>query len=387
MIDLTRIWTGEEQPTDSLRYGEGTQAPTSAASPKPVVVWNLTRTCNLHCVHCYSDSKRQRYEDELTLDEARELIDDLTHYGVRHLLLSGGEPTMHPHFFSISKYAVEKGLKLTLFTNGTRLTRLRALRLKEIGFGYISISLDGIGLRNDRFRETLGAFARTVEGIRNCRVFGNKQGLRLTLTHHNIHDLDDFFRFMETEVIARVSFHHLMPAGRGGMLELPTRAETRSAIDRILQQIEKWNCEGIRRGVLTATQPADAAYLLWRLEQDKSPRLQKARELLQCNGGAAHGSGGELANIDTQGNVHPDQFSRFITLGNIRRKPFSEIWEHSRTKQPVGFENPRDKLKGRCKSCRFLDVCGGGFRSRAMLLTGDPWSPDPGCYLDDEMIQ
>jgi radical SAM protein with 4Fe4S-binding SPASM domain len=384
MINLTRIWTGVGQSADALRYGRGGEAPASAASRRPVVVWNLTRTCNLYCAHCYSDSAPQHYEGELTLAEARDLIDDLAHYGVRHLLLSGGEPTLHPHFFSIAKYAAEKGLKPTLSTNGTRLTRLLALRLREIGLGYIGISLDGIGRQHDLFRGTPGAFDRAVSGIRHCRAFGHKRGLRLTLTRHNIHELDAFFRFIEDEDIPRICFYHLVPAGRGAALELPTPVETRTAIDRILRQVEKWHREGIEREVLTVTQPADAAYLLWLLERDKSPGLQEARELLRWNGGAAHGSGCGLANIDPQGNVHPDQFSRSITLGNIRKKPFSEIWEHKRMPSPAGFENAGAPIGGRCKSCRYLDVCGGGFRSHAEL--GDPGGADPRCYLDDEMI-
>jgi len=386
MINLTRIWTGEEQPADALRYGRGKEAPVSASCRKPVVVWNMTRTCNLHCAHCYSDSNPQHYQSEVTLSEARSLIDDLVNYDVKHLLLSGGEPTMHPKFFTIAKYAAEKGLKLALSTNGTRLTRLRALRLREIGFDYIGISLDGIGLSNDRFRGTSGAFARTLEGIHHCQTFGHKQGLRITLTRENIYELDAFFRFIEHERIPRVCFYHLVPAGRGEVLDLPIPVETRGAIDLILLQVERWKKEGVRCEILTVTQPADGAYLLWKLERDHSPRLQEAQELLRWNGGAAHGSGSGVANIDTQGNVHPDQFTRFITLGNIRKKPFSAIWEQSRKTRPAGFENTREHLKGRCKTCRFLNACGGGLRSRAMLLTGDPWSSDPGCYLEDEMI-
>jgi radical SAM protein with 4Fe4S-binding SPASM domain len=386
MINLTRLCTGRVQPADSLRYGTGAQAPVSSATRRPVVVWNITRTCNLHCAHCYSDSDTLLYPGELTRTEAFRILDDLAAYGVKHVLLSGGEPTLHPEFQTIATHARSQGLSLTLSTNGTRLTPRLAGWIKQTGFAYVGISLDGIGETHDRFRGKHGAFDRAIQGIRNCRAVGQKTGLRLTLTRNNIRELDGIFRLVEREDIQRVCFYHLVPSGRGGKLELPTATETRGALDRIMEQVELWHEIGEDREVLTVTQPADGAYLLWKLEQTRSGRVEEVRQLLEWNGGATNGSGTGIANIDTQGNVHPDQFSQHVVLGNVKERAFSEIWDEHQKSRPRTMPRLRETLQGRCRQCRYLEVCGGGFRSRASLLTRNAWGSDPCCYLSDEAI-
>ena len=125
MINLTRLWTGIEQPADSLRYGHGSCAPEAADQRRPIVVWNITRTCNLRCVHCYSDSAAMKYPGELDWEQMQAVVEDLAAYKVPSLLLSGGEPLMHPRFFDLVDLATEAGLKLTISTNGTLITRRR----------------------------------------------------------------------------------------------------------------------------------------------------------------------------------------------------------------------------------------------------------------------
>ena len=126
MINLTKLWTGTAQPADGLRYGHGSHygscAPTAARARKPITVWNITRTCNLRCVHCYSDSNAARYPGELTWKEMQAVVDDLAAYQIPSLLFSGGEPMIHPRFFDLVDLASSKGLKLTISTNGTLIT-------------------------------------------------------------------------------------------------------------------------------------------------------------------------------------------------------------------------------------------------------------------------
>ena len=387
MINLTRLWTGQAQPADHLRYGHGARAPKSAAERRPIVVWNLTRTCNLRCIHCYSDSDRKAYAGELTLHECRAVIDDLAAFGIPGLLLSGGEPMVHAHFWQIVEHARSRGLRLTLSTNGTLIDAEKAARLKALDFAYIGISLDGIGPVHDLFRRTPGAFDRAVAAFRHLREVGQKTGLRFTLTRHNATNIEAVLDFIEQEEIQRVCFYHLVPSGRGGELQLLTPEDSRRTLDTLLARIDKWAAAGVTREVLTVTQPADGLYVLLRQEREDPERAAETNRLLAWNGGANAGPGTGIGNIDTQGNVHADQFSQTWSLGNVRERPFSEIWQDTAGHERLALLRGRGAaITGRCGSCRFLDRCGGGFRQRAATCTGDPCGSDPACPLTDEEI-
>lgn len=386
MLNLTRLLCDTPQSADALRYGIGHGAPRSAAERKPIVVWNITRRCNLRCAHCYSDSTSKHYPGELTFKQCQEVIDDLAAYGVPGLLLSGGEPMIHPKFYELAGYARSKGLRLTLSTNGTLIDEEAANRLKQLGFAYVGISLDGIGETHDQFRGRTGAFDKTVAAFRHLRKVDQKTGLRLTLTRHTVSDLERILDFIEAEKIQRVCFYHLVYSGRGVSLGLLEPREIREALDKIMDRVEQWHRAGETREVLTVDQPADGAYLWMRQQRHDPSAADRTLELLRWNGGGSHSSGTGLANIDTQGNVHPDQFWQSHTLGNVKLKPFSEIW--SRKDDPLLNElrSHVRPLKGRCADCRFRDICGGGFRVRAWQRHGDSWAEDPGCYLYESEI-
>ncbi|MBX7206725.1 MAG: radical SAM protein [Verrucomicrobiaceae bacterium] len=386
MINLTRLYCDESQPMDSLRYGRGHGSPNSAAERKPIVVWNITRRCNLKCIHCYSDSDAKEYPGELNWDQCVSVIDDLAQFQIPALLLSGGEPTIHPRFFDLAAYARSKGLRLTLSTNGTLIDEEKAARIKELGFSYVGISLDGIGATHDHFRGKQGAFDKAVGAFRNCKKVGQKVGLRLTLSRHNIDDLDQILDFIEREDIERVCFYHLVPSGRGSGLVAVPHEDTRDAVNRILDRTAKWVADGRPREVLTVDQPVDGAYLYLRLLKENPERAQQVIDLLRWNGGGNNSSGTGIGNIDTQGNVHPDQFWQSLNLGNVKERPFSEIWRGKKDDALDALRNRKLHLKGRCHDCRFLDICGGGFRVRALNSTGDMWAPDPACYLSDAEI-
>ena len=397
MINLTRLWTGQAQPADHLRYGHGHAAANSARERRPIVVWNITRTCNLRCVHCYSDSMSMKYPGELAWEDMRTVVEDLAAYQVPSLLLSGGEPLIHPRFFDLVDLATEQGLKLTISTNGTLITPDKAARLKAANVAYVGISLDGIGDVHDRFRGKAGAFDAAVRGFRNCHEVGQKTGLRLTLTRHNVENIERILDFIEEQRIQRVCFYHLVPAGRGSAMQVLEPEAARGAIDTLIARVEAWHAQGIDREVLTVTQPADGAYLLLRMEREKHPNLEQARKLLGWNGGGANSSGRGIANIDTQGNVHPDQFWQDVALGNVKRMPFSQIWEGGnelsapvldeiRSVGLLSADERRARMHGRCAACRWFKLCGGGFRTRAAFANGDLWGSDPGCYLSEDEI-
>lgn len=397
MINLTKLWTGAAQPADGLRYGHGLGMHASQARERrPITVWNITRTCNLRCVHCYSDSNAMKYPGELSWEQMQDVVKDLAAYQVPSLLLSGGEPMIHPRFFDLVQQASDAGLKLTISTNGTLITPEKAALLKAANVAYVGISLDGIGAVHDEFRRKEGAFDGAVRGFKNCHEVGQKTGLRLTLTRHNVDNINQILDFIEDQEIQRVCFYHLVPAGRGSEMQVLPSDDARLAIDTLIARVEAWHKQGVNRELLTVTQPADGAYLLVRMENEKHPNLEEARRLLGWNGGGANSSGRGIANIDTQGNVHPDQFWQDVLLGNVKQMPFSQIWEgfnqasaeklaEIRSIGLLNAEERQARMSGPCADCKWFNICGGGFRTRAAFANdGDLWGSDPGCYLRAE---
>ncbi|HVA34230.1 MAG TPA: radical SAM protein, partial [Candidatus Baltobacteraceae bacterium] len=272
MLNVTRMLCDIDQPMDALRYGRGHGAPSSARDRKPVVVWNVSRTCNLRCVHCYSDSQALHYPGELTHEQGRALLEDLADYGVPAVLLSGGEPLVRRDTLDLAAYGRSLGLKFTLSTNGTLIDRAKAERIREIGFAYVGISLDGIGPTNDLFRGVAGAFGRAVRGIRNCKAVGQKVGLRLTLTPSTVADLDAIFDFIEAEEIDRACFYHLVPSGRGRSTTELSHAQARDAVDTIFRRTRQLAATARPREILTVDKHADAAYLYLRVLEENPQR-------------------------------------------------------------------------------------------------------------------
>ncbi len=411
MINISRLYCGVGSRSDSLRYGEGGGL-RSAAERRPVVVWNITRTCNLRCLHCYSDSEVRRYPGELTGEEARAVLQDLLVFDVPAVLLSGGEPLTRPDLFELAQYAKSLGLRLTLSTNGTLITEGIAAEIKEAGFTYVGISLDGMGEVNDRFRGVTGAFARTVRGFRHLKAVGQRVGLRMTLTRHTVADLPRIFDFIEREEIDRACFYHLVPSGRARnlLLEQPpllprsiyhvvpspqgrrapgedlSPEESRRALDIILARTEDLHKRGKAVEILTVDNHVDGVYLYLTLRERDPERAEHVHRLLAWNGGGMYSSGVGIGCIDFQGNVHPDQFWMHYTLGNVRERSFSEIWQDTTDPILQGLRNRRAYIAGRCAGCQWFDLCGGSLRVRADLVTGDPWAPDPACYLTNEEI-
>ncbi len=407
MINITRLWTGAEQPADHLRYGlhhggiHSTQASTAACVPsssrtrKPIVVWNITRTCNLRCIHCYADSHAQKYPGELTWEQCCTVIDDLAEYGASALLLSGGEPLLHPCLPDILERATSRGLKVTISTNGTRITPEYARMFKQLGVAYVGISLDGIGEVHDAFRGVQGAFDGAIRGFRLCEEAGQKTGLRLTLTRNNVQCMEQILNFIEEQNIRRVCFYHLVPTGRGVDVASLQPHEARAALDMLIARAESWHNSGQTRELLTVTQPADGIYILLRQLREGNPQAAQTLRLLRWNGGGANSSGRGIANIDTQGNIHPDQFWQGVTLGNVKTERFSTVWDAAHAPSAAllaelrGSDVPAErqqKLTGRCATCKHFHLCGGGFRTRAAFANGHWYGSDPGCYLTDEEI-
>jgi radical SAM protein with 4Fe4S-binding SPASM domain len=385
MIGISRLYCGSRERSDALRYGEGAARPTDR-TPRPIVVWNCTRACNLRCVHCYTASTGPAGKKELSTDAGLAMLEDLARFGVPVVLFSGGEPLMRQDLFTLIRRAAELGIRPVLSTNGTRIDRRVAERLREAGTRYVGVSLDGLRETNDAFRAVEGAFDRALAGIRHCREAGIKVGLRFSMTRRNAAEIGDVFDLVRDEGLPRVCFYHLVYAGRGCLLvqEDLDHEATRRAVDLIIDRTASMYAGGHRTEVLTVDNHTDGPYLYLRMVREKHPRAEEALRLLRRNGGNASGS--RIASIGWDGEVYPDQFWRQKSLGNIAERTFGEIWSDGTDPLLAALRHRRAHLKGRCARCRFLDICGGNFRARAEAVTGDPWAPDPACYLTDDQI-
>ncbi len=398
MIDISVLYGGLETPSTPHRYGrkitqidppahQRMAVAKSASSRRPIVVWNLTRTCNLRCVHCYTDSEAKKYPDEVNTEQAKLVLDDLADFKVPAVLFSGGEPLVRPDLFELAAHARSRGLHVVLSTNGTLIDRPTADRLKALEFAYVGISLDSaIPAIHDEFRGMPGAFERTMKGFRHCVDAGQKVGLRLTLTRHTAQNLDQLFDLIEREGIDRACFYHLCPAGRGKDLLALTPEMARSAVDTIITRTNDLIQRGKRVEILTVDNHCDGVFLYQRMLAENHPRAKQVLDMIRWNGGGRYSSGVGIANIDFYGNVHADQFSMYRHFGNVKQRKFSEIWQDTSNPIMAGLKDRLPLLKGRCGACKFKEVCGGGLRARAEISTGDPWAADPGCYLTDEEI-
>ena len=390
MIGISKLYCGTVEASDPLRYGRHSSKLPShllqfSKDKKPVVVWNVGRRCNLRCVHCYSHSRNEDYTGELTTEEGMALIDDLGDYGAPVMLFSGGEPLMRPDIFELIRRARDKGMRAVLSTNGTLIDEDTAAKLQDFGLSYVGVSLDGLEETNDKFRGVRNAFSMALSGIRACLKAGVKVGLRFTVNKRNVQDVPGIFDLIGDEGIPRVCFYHLVYAGRGTKLmeEDLSHDETRDVVQLIMNRARESHKAGHAVEVLTVDNHSDAPYLYMRMLAEGDERAPDVLELLRMNGGNSSGVG--IGCVSWDGSVHPDQFWRHYSFGNVREKPFSEIWTGDDDLQ-VKLRDRKGHLKGRCAKCKWLDICNGNFRVRAEAVTGDVWEEEPACYLTDEEI-
>jgi heme d1 biosynthesis radical SAM protein NirJ len=352
----------------------------------PVVIWNLVRRCNLTCKHCYSISADVDFPGELNTEQVYGVMDDLKQYGVPVLILSGGEPLLRPDIYDISRRAKAMGFYTALSTNGTLIDESNIDKIAEMNYDYLGISIDGLRETHDYFRQKKGAFDEAMNGIRLCRDKGIKVGLRFTVTQDNAHELPGMLELMNREKIDKFYLSHLNYAGRGDKNRKDDAAEemTREVMDQLF--VAAWEAQQKNTGqeFVTGNNDADGVYFLqWVRERFPEKTDDIHQQLIQWGGNS---SGINISNIDNLGNVHPDTMWWNYNLGNVKERPFSEIWSDTSDPLMAGLKQSPRPLKGRCRVCHYRNICGGNTRTRAFQTSDDPWWQDPGCYLSDDEL-
>jgi heme d1 biosynthesis radical SAM protein NirJ len=364
-----------------------TRSPRPATKPTgPVVIWNLVRRCNLTCKHCYATSADKDFPGELNTQQVFDVMDNLKAFGVPVLILSGGEPLMRPDIFDISHRAKDMGFYVGLSSNGTLIDDHNIDEIVKVGYNYVGISIDGMRDTHDNFRRKQGSFDEALHGIRLCHDAGIKVGLRFTLTQDNKQDLPDLLQLMDNENIDKFYLSHLNYAGRGNKNrrdDLHHRM-TREAMDLLFETCWQDVQSGRRREFVTGNNDADGVYLLLWVRKHMPQHAEQLEKMLLRWGGNA--SGVNISNIDNLGNVHPDTMWWDYTIGNVRQRPFSEIWMDTSDPLMAGLKQQARPVEGRCAACHYRTICGGNTRTRAWQLTGNFWAEDPGCYLDNDEI-
>ncbi|MGZ4957385.1 MAG: heme d1 biosynthesis radical SAM protein NirJ [Methylobacter sp.] len=352
----------------------------------PVVIWNLIRRCNLTCKHCYTTSTDINFPNELSTPEIYTVMDDLKAFKVPVLILSGGEPLLHPDIFAISRHAKDMGFYVALSTNGTKISADNIDEIASINYQYIGVSLDGIKDTHDQFRRVRGSFDQALHGIHLCLEKDIKVGLRFTLTQDNAHDFPALLQLMDDHNIDKFYLSHLNYGGRGNKNRKDDAhfSMTRSAMDLLFETCYDWLKTGKDREFVTGNNDADAVYFLHWVARHFPDKAEHIKAKLEQWGGNA--SGVNVANIDNLGNVHPDTFWWHYELGNVKERPFSEIWMDTADPLMAGLKQHPRPLEGRCARCHYQEICNGNTRVRAEQTTGNFWAEDPGCYLTDAEI-
>jgi heme b synthase len=344
------------------------------------IAWEITRRCNLKCVHCRSSSEMaiQGHPDFLT-EEAYRLIDDISNYAKPVMVLSGGEPLLRKDVFDIARYGTDKGLRMCLATNGTLVDDGICEKIKASGLRIVSMSLDGSTAEvHDNFRNEKGAFNGTINAAKLFKKHGIEFIINSSFTRRNRDEIPKVYRLAKELGVTAWYMFMIVPTGRGEeiMNELISREDYEDILDW------HYRMEKDEHDILVRPTCAPHYYRVV-LQKSKEEGEKFERRTLKFSTGGAKGclAGQLICLIDVDGNVQPcSYFPKFA--GNVRRQSFREIWEGSEL-----FKDMRDfkKYKGKCGSCEFVNVC-GGCRARAYSVHGDYLAEEPFCsYMPSKM--
>jgi len=341
-------------------------------SPK-WVAWEITRRCNLRCVHCRSSSEMEvKGHPDFSTVEAFRIIDDIVSYAKPVVVLSGGEPLVRQDVFEIARYGTDKGLRMCLATNGILVNDEICEKIRNSGIRIVSLSLDGSEETvHDNFRNQKGAFAGVINAARLFKKHGIEFIINSSFTKRNQEEIPKIYRLAKELGATAWYMFMIVPTGRGE--EIMNELISKEDYEEILEwhyQMEKGE-----KDMLVRPTCAPHYYRIV-LQKSKEEGEKFEKRTLKFSTGGAKGciAGQVICLIDVDGNVLPCSYFP-KPAGNIKRQSFKDIWENSGL-----FKELRDfkKYKGKCGSCEYINVC-GGCRARAYAIYGDYLEEEPFC--------
>lgn len=349
-----------------------------------LVVWDVTYGCNLRCKHCYASAGKP-LENELTPAESLLLIDRLAAMGVIGLSFSGGEPLVRPDILELSKHAHDRGMYVSLATNGTLITPEKAKALKAAGVEYLQISVDGVdAATHDSFRGIPGCFGRTIEGIRNAVSENFFVNVSTAVTKKNYEQVPDIIDLCNELGVNWFMAYNFIPTGRGrDMVDLDLTPEMREGLLKMLYEKNKTSkCQVLTTApqfARVALQQCSGSSIMVPTHFSNLTVEGKLLGLTEFIGGC--GAGRFYMAVRADGRIDPCVFLP-QTVGNVRNDDLSAIWLHD----PL-FAKLRDKdlLEDNCGHCDYRYHC-GGCRARAYGYFNDPLAPDPGCIRNVDIF-
>lgn len=344
--------------------------PDSKGSALRLVAWEITRNCNLSCVHCRAAATNGPYAGEMETAECLRLLDQITETGSPIVILTGGEPLLRPDIFEVAAYGTSRGLKMVMAPNGTLITPENARKMADAGIKRISISLDGATReKHDQFRGVEGAFDGALNGIRNAKAAGIEFQINTTITQTNLEEIP---RIQELAIGLGAVAHHiflLVPTGRGKYIA------DKAINAREYEETLNWFYDQRDRTPLQLKATCAPHYyriLRQRARKDGRTVTFQTHGLDAVTRGCLGGTG--FCFISHTGVVQPCGFLQ-LDCGNVRETSFSTIWN---TAEVFLSLRNYDNLKGKCGRCEYRKVC-GGCRARAYEATGDYLGEEPLC--------
>ena len=333
-----------------------------------VVIWEVTRACDLACFHCRASADPHRNPLELDSTEGRKLIDDIAQLGPPIFIFTGGDPLKRPDIYELVEHAAFRGLHPSMTPSATPLlNRDSLIRLKRSGLKRLALSLDGATpAMHDLFRGIEGSYSRTLDAIYWANVSGLPVQINTTISRRNIHELENILSVIRHFKIVMWSLFFIVPTGRADEEDLPTPEQFEEAFARIYElaqevpfKIKTTEAQHYRRYVLQQRKLERPAFM---------PFADGVPGILPINEGKG------FMFISNTGEVQPSGFLP-ISAGNVRHKHVREIYRGSELFQRLRNVN---NLGGKCGDCEFQQICGGS-RARAYAVTGDAFSEDPSC--------
>ncbi len=339
-----------------------------------LVYWEMTRSCDLACVHCRAEAMARPHPFELSTEEGRALLREICAFDEKrppHLVLTGGDPLARADIFDLIAEARELGIEVSVTPAATpRLTRRSLERLKGAGIGSLALSLDGSSAsRHDSFRGVPLTFERTIEAIGETVALGIPLQINTMVTAATADDIPSIYEVIASLGVNRWGLFFLIATGRGRMLEEISPGES----ERLLT----WLCERSESSETPFVIKTTEAHHVRRISyQRMHSRGASDEAFLRSPFGRGLGvrDGNGVVFVSHIGEIFPSGFLP-IACGNVRTHRLTETY---RSREPFPTLRNPDALKGKCRRCPYRLICGGS-RARAYASTGDPLESDMLC--------